>query len=104
MRAEMERLAGEFHRAGITQPEFARKQGLHPLAVAGWLQRFPKSKITREPDPKIVAVTVRSTVSAPPAWLEIVLPSGLRLRFAADSEASVIRPVKGGPKVRRVAV
>jgi transposase-like protein len=91
-RVEMERLAGEFYRAGITQAKFARQHGVHPLTVAGWIRRFPQPKNSREPDPKFVAVTVRPTASAPSAWLEIVSPSGLRLRFAADSEASVIRP------------
>jgi len=91
-RLEMERLAGEFYGAGITQAEFARRHGVHPLTVAGWIQGFPKAKNSRDLDPKFVAVTVRSSVSAAPAWLEIISPSGLRLRFAADSEASVIRP------------
>lgn len=92
MRAEMERLAGEFYRAGITQGEFARRHGVHPLTVSGWIRRFPKPATLRERDPKLVAVTVRPAASVPTGWLEIVSPSGMRLRFAADSEASVIRP------------
>ena len=91
-RLEMDRLAGEFYRAGITQAEFARRHGVHPLTVAGWIRRVPQPMNSREPDPKFVAVTVRPLVSASPAWVEIVSPSGLRLRFAVDSEASAIRP------------
>ena len=58
-RTEMERLAGEFHRAGNTQAEFARRHGVHPLTVAGWIRRFPKPTNSREPDPKFVAVRVQ---------------------------------------------
>ena len=97
-RTEMERLAGEFHRAGNTQAEFARRHGVHPLTVAGWIRRFPKPTNSREPDPKFVAVKIRPAVSAPPVWLEMVSPSGLRLRFAADCEAAVHPPVLEPPR------
>ena len=88
----MEQLAGEFYRSGMTQAEFARRQGVHPLTVTGWIRRFPETTNSREPGPKFVAVTVRPPASASTACLEIVSPSGLRLRFAAESDASVIRP------------
>ena len=89
--AERERLAGEFHRAGMTQAEFARHQGVHPLTVAGWIRRFPKATLRREPEPAFVAVTLRpGPASLEP--LEVVSPSGWRLRFAPDSEPSALRP------------
>lgn len=91
-RVEIERLAGEYYRAGITQAEFARQHGVQPLTVAGWIRRFPKPNASREPASKFVTVTVRARASSAAAVLEMVSPSGMRLRFAADVEPSVIRP------------
>jgi transposase-like protein len=93
--AEQEQLAGEFHRSGMTLGEFARREGVHPLTVAGWMRRFPRSGPGPEPEAAFVAVTVRSAAPAAAGRLEVVSPSGWRLRFASDSEVSVIRPFLG---------
>ena len=86
--AERERLAEEFHRAGVAPAEFARRQGVRPVTVAGWLRRFPRS----EAAPAFVAVTVRPPALASVGALEIVAPGGWRLRFAPDTEVSALRP------------
>jgi transposase-like protein len=81
------RLVGELERSGLSQVEFAARRGLVVSTLRWWVHKL-RGEARRE-EPRLLPVRVVAS-PAPEAReaapLEIVLPSGVRVRCPAGTE------------------
>jgi len=77
---EVEQIIAEYQRSGLTQQEFANRQGLKVTALRRWLYRNPKPATS---SPALVEVEMPPSVpSAASAHYRLELPSGKVLSFS----------------------
>ncbi len=74
----------------MTRRDFARRHDFSLGTLARWLQHNP---IAPEA-PKFVRV-VRAAAPTPPAWFELALPDGRRLRIPAGCDEAALRSLLG---------
>ena len=73
VRAEAEAAIVAYKRSGLTQREFARREGIKYFTFAGWLRRYRSVG-------KAAFAQVRVTAPMPKSELVVTLPSGLVVR------------------------
>ena len=89
----MEALLARRERQGLTWAELSRRAGLPVWKLRWWQRRLSPKPGTRRPTGSFVAVQVIEPSRADPAPLEIVTPSGFRLRVPADFDADHLRRI-----------
>ena len=90
-----------WHRSGLTQAEFCRRQGIGLRRFGSWKRRLEGGRPGREPQARFVAVAIRpepegrtAPAVAGPAALTVVAGSGYRVEvgdgFAPDTLARLL--------------
>jgi transposase-like protein len=86
-------ILAEFERSGVSAAQFAKLTGLKYSTLAGWLQRYRRTK----PPGRARQVRLLEAVVEPahgaggqtPAVLVLQLPGGVRLEVADDRQAAL---------------
>jgi hypothetical protein len=89
--AEITSIVTEFHASGLSRRAFAKRQNLTEASLSRWLRSAPA---LAESAPRFVRVVAPASV-APPAWFELALPDGRRLRIPAGCDESALRSLLG---------
>jgi hypothetical protein len=87
--AEISIIIAQFHASGLSRRDFAKRHNLVEASLARWLRTAPAPAASA---PKFVRV-VAPTPVAPPAWFELALPDGRRLRIPAGCDPAALRGV-----------
>ena len=111
-RARWTKLVADFEASGLTQREYAKERGVSFSNLRNWIYRLRNEtrplaetkadKRTADSDLRLLPVQV--VASAPKARLaeyeggiiEVMLPSGARLRFLAGIDPTYVRALIGG--------
>src|SRR5262245_40380126 len=89
-----------FHRSGLTVPAFCDREGISPASFYAWRRRLQHDPAPAAADePRLVPVRLVTPPASAP--VELLLPSGVVLRLAPDTDLAWLRqllPVLGvGP-------
>jgi hypothetical protein len=87
--AEITSIVAQFHDSGLSRRDFAKRHNLAEASLARWLRTAPAPAASA---PKFVRVVAPTSV-APPAWFELALPDGRRLRIPAGCDPAALRGV-----------
>ena len=91
-KARRDELLQAYRVSGLTQAEFARREGVKYTTFAHWLQAYTKSAAAKGP---LEFTEVRLPGSAMPSVLEVRLPDGTVLRGSSAGElAALIRALR----------
>jgi transposase-like protein len=92
-----------WRRSGLSQTEFCRRQGIHPVTFSGWKRQLsssadPSGQPADRAGRTSRFVEVRLTDAGCAATYEVILPSGRVIRvpggFDAETVARLIRAVE----------
>ena len=79
-------ILAEFERSGVSGAQFAKRTGLKYSTLAGWLQRYRRSKPQGRAQPmrllEAVVEQARSTAGKEQAVLTLQLPGGVQVGLA----------------------
>jgi len=91
--AEIERLVDAYHRSGLTQQAFARRQGLPPATLSSWLRRGKPGKKKRSESslPAMVPVRVVDAPAPVAEPFEIVLTNERVVRVGPAFDEGALR-------------
>jgi len=84
--AEIATMTTQFHASGLSRRDFAKRHGVALATLARWLQRKPAESGGRNCFRVIVPTT-----PTPPAWFELAMPDGRRLRIPAGCDPAALR-------------
>lgn len=87
--AEISSIVAKFHTSGLSRRDFAKRHGFNEGSLARWLHAAPAPVANA---PNFVRV-VAPAPAAPPAWFELALPDGRRLRIPAGCDPAALRGV-----------
>jgi transposase-like protein len=87
--AEIARIVSQFHASDLSRRDFANRHGFNEGSLARWLRAAPAPAASA---PKFVRVIGPAPVT-PPAWFELALPDGRRLRIPAGCDPTALRGV-----------
>ena len=92
-RSEVQDLVRQFHQSGLSAKDFAARMGVHPMSVRRWIRIWASQASVPDSKPRFIPVQLRQPDVASPhaSSVEIINPSGWRLRFpvAVDSQSLV---------------
>ena len=95
-KAAIDEVLAELSASGMTTAAFARKKGLPPWKLYGWLQSRAKSKRPKRPRARsLVPVRLSEPVAPKATPLELVLSGGHRLLISADFDEVALRRLMG---------
>lgn len=84
-------LAAQWRKSGLTQAEFARREGVRYTTFVGWVQKQKNQSRT----PPMRFLEVQSPVAARGHALEVSLPDGTQLRGTnAEELAKLVRVLR----------
>ena len=87
-REQRRRLLAEFERSGMSATRFAQRTGLKYSTLAGWVQRYRRTKRPGRRSPvRLLEALVASAPSS--ASLQVQLPGGARLEIREVSQVSL---------------
>ena len=89
--AEINTMVAMFRGSGLSRRDFAKQHDVAPVTLARWLQRRPAPQAA---GPQFVRV-VAPAAPTPPAWFELALPDGRRLRIPAGCDPAALRSLLG---------
>ena len=96
MRASKEQrrvILAEFERSGVSAARFAKRTGLKYSTLAGWLQRYRRTKPqTRARQVRLLEAVVEQAQGSGgqnPAVMVLQLPGGVRLEVADERQAAL---------------
>ena len=96
MRASKEQrrvILAEFERSGVSAAQFAKRTGLKYSTLAGWLQRYrrtkPQARARRVRLLEAVVEQAQGAGGQNPAVLVLQLPGGVRLEVADERQAAL---------------
>lgn len=91
-----EELVGAWERSGLTQVEFARREGVRYPTFASWVQQTRATKGSRESAArKMRFAEVQGPASLGGSALEVRLPDGTQLRGGSAAElAKLVRALR----------
>jgi len=73
-------ILAEFERSGLSAARFAQRTGLKYSTLAGWVQRYRRTKRPNRKAPvRLLEAVLTSSLLAPP--LTVLLPGGARLEL-----------------------
>lgn len=88
-----------WERSGLTQKEFAEREGLNSRTLSWWRSRLAREEIIEEPQPTFVEVLVPAVIDNPAA-VEVVVRGSVRvvvpINFDENTLRRVLRLVEGG--------
>jgi transcriptional regulator with XRE-family HTH domain len=85
------RVAEEYEASGLTQREFAGRQGLRLSTLQSWVYRRRRQvSASAEPPVRLLPVRVSSAPAPATTALEVALPSGVRVRFGPDTDVEYL--------------
>lgn len=85
------RIAEEFEASELTQREFAQRRGLPLGTLQSWVYRRRRQvSAAAEPPVRLLPVQVSSAPSSEESALEVVLASGVRVRFSPGTDADYV--------------
>jgi len=87
--AEIAGIVTQFHSSGLSRRDFAKRHNLAEASLARWLRTAPAPAASAPTFVRVVAPTSAS----PPAWFELALPDGRRLRIPAGCDPAALRGV-----------
>jgi hypothetical protein len=87
--AEIASIVTQFHTSGLSRRDFAKRHNIAEASLARWLRSGAAPVVSA---PKFVRV-VAPTPATPPAWFELALPDGRRLRIPAGCDPVALRGV-----------
>jgi len=85
-------ILAEFERSGVSAAAFAQRAGLKYSTLAGWLQRYRRTKAPRRrasPLRLLEAVVAEVQSSDPNSSLSLQLPDGTRLEIHNPKQAAL---------------
>ena len=87
-------ILAEFERSGVSATEFAQRTGLKYSTLAGWLQRYRRTKRKRRSSPvrlleAVVEPRAPATDGNGPLALVLELPGGARLELSNARQAAL---------------
>ena len=86
--AQRRAILEEFARGGESAAGFAKRTGLKYSTLAGWLQRYRRSKPLRRAQPlRLLEAVVESAPSTVAGALVLQLPGGVRVEVADEKQA-----------------
>jgi len=88
--AEISAMIAQYHASGLSRRDYAKHHGVALATLARWLQRTPT-----EPDTTKFVRVIAATTPAPPAWFELAMPDGRRLRIPAGCDPAALRSLLG---------
>jgi transposase-like protein len=81
-------ILAEFERSGLSAAQFAQRTGLKYSTLAGWVQRYRRTKrLRRKSLVRLLEAVVSPSTSA--AALQVQLPGGARLEIREASQVSL---------------
>jgi hypothetical protein len=91
-------LIEQYERSGLGQEEYAAKRGIPVGTLRSWIYRLKRERLEQEAAilPVRVIASTAPTARAPgaaSAAIEVVLPDGVRVRFASSTASEVIAEV-----------
>ena len=89
----MKRLLARRDRHGWSWAELSRHSGLPVWKLCWWQTRLARKKPARRPGRTFVPVQVVDSPKRGPSPLEVITPSGIRIRVAVDFDADHLRRV-----------
>jgi hypothetical protein len=89
----MKRLLARRERQGWSFPELSRRSGLPVWKLHWWHRRLASHKPLRRPGRTFVRVQVVDSPRGEGSPLEVITPSGVRIRVPADFQAEHLRRV-----------
>ena len=87
----MEALLARRERQGLSWADLSRRSGLPVWKLRWWSKRLSPKLPVRKPRRSFVAVQIIDSPRPDPPALEIVTPSGFRLRVPADFDPDHLR-------------
>jgi transposase-like protein len=95
-RSRWEELVGAWQHSGLTQAEFARREGVQYPTFASWVQQARGAKGARKPAvPKVRFAEVQWPANLGAEALEVRLPDGTMLRGGSALElAALVRALR----------
>lgn len=87
--AEIAGIVSQFRASGLSRRDFAKRHGFNEGSLARWLRAAPAAAASA---PKFVRVVAPAPVTSP-AWFELALPDGRRLRIPAGCDPAALRGV-----------
>jgi transposase-like protein len=88
----MGRLVAQWRRSGESQAGFARRHGIPTWTFWYWCRKLSKNGVAA-PEASSAFVPVRVTSDAETGVVEVVLPSGERVRVSAGASVDLVRLV-----------
>jgi transposase-like protein len=90
VRREREAVIAAYERSGMTQREFAQREGIKFFTFTGWLKRYR----TRSPVPAFAQVKVARRAAS--TGLEVALPNGVIVRGGeVEQIAALVQRLSG---------
>jgi hypothetical protein len=89
--AEIANIVTQFHASGLSRRDFARRQSINAASLARWLRSSSASIASATKFVRVVA----APAPTPPAWFELALPDGRRLRIPAGCDPDALRSLLG---------
>jgi hypothetical protein len=90
------RIAEEFEASGQTQREFAGRRGLRLSTLQSWVyRRRRQGSEVAEPPVRLLPVQVSRAPASDAASLEVVLGSGVRVRFSPGTDVDYVARLVG---------
>lgn len=87
--AEIASIVAQFRTSGLSRRNFAKSHGFNEGSLARWLGAAPAAALSA---PNFVRVVAPAPVT-PPAWFELALPDGRRLRIPVGCDPAALRDV-----------
>lgn len=88
-RREREAVMAAYEKSGLTQREFAQREGIKFFTFTGWLRRHQKTAVKRS------FAEVKMAARPPAAVLEVALPGGLVIRGSeVEAMAALVRALR----------
>jgi len=84
VRREREAVIAAYERSGMTQREFAQREGIKFHTFTGWLKRYGPGRA------KAAFARVKVATRAPSALLEVALPNGVVMRGSDAEQLAVL--------------
>ena len=90
------RVAEEFEASGLTQREFAGRRGLRLSTLQSWVyRRRRQASAVAEPPVRLLPVQVSGMPASETSALEVLLVSGVRVRFSPGTDADYVARLVG---------
>ncbi|MFM8419507.1 MAG: IS66 family insertion sequence element accessory protein TnpA [Verrucomicrobiota bacterium] len=94
-RSEVQDLVRQFHQSGLSAKDFAARMGVYPMSVRLWIRISASQAFVPDSKPRFIPVQLRppDVASSQGPAVEIINPSGWRLRFPVAVDSQSLTPL-----------